>query len=490
MFPDLIKVADTVANEKNISHEEIFGAIEEALKKAMRFKYGEEHDLHVEIDRKNGEYLIYRLLTVVESPEAATEISLAQARRIAPQARVGEVIVDPLPPLVGDRISAHLAKQVITQKLREAERRHQYQEYKDRVGELVRGVVKRSDKKGCMIDLGRAEAFLPREQTIPWEVFRLDDRIRAVISEVRQETNGPQIFLSRTSDMFLIRLARHEISDIAEGLIEIKAVAREPGSHSKMAVFTRDTTLDPVGACIGRKGIKIQPIVNELQKERIDVIPWSEDPVRFLANAFSPIEVTKIVFVGEKHVEVTIPDHESTKILMRKAQNLRLITKLTGFHIELFSERETSARQTAEFKQKSEIFMEALEVDDMIAHILVMERFRDIEEIANTPLEDLASIENFNLDIAEELQDRALQHLERQTLLLQEAYQALQMDDSISQITQWDYGLLIKLGENGIKTRQDLADLSFDELADLIQPEEVEEARLKEIILKAREISS
>ena len=437
MFPDLIKVADTVANEKNISQEEIFGAIEEALKKAMRAKYGEEHDLHVEIDRKSGEYLMYRMLTVVESPETATEISVDQARRIAPQARVGEVIADLLPRLVGDRISAHLAKQVITQKLREAERRNQYQEYKDRVGELVRGIVKRRDKKGFMIDLGRAEAFLPREQTIPWEAFHLEDRIRAVISEVRQETNGPQIFLSRTSDMFLIRLARHEISEIAEGLIEIKAVAREPGSHSKMAVFTRDTTLDPVGACIGRKGIKIQPIVNELQKERIDVIPWSEDPVRFLANAFSPTEVTKIVFVDERHVEVTIPDHEFTKILMRKAQNLRLINKLTGFKVELFSEEETSERQTAEFRQKSEIFMEALEVDDMLAHILVMERFNDVEEIANTPLEDLALIENFSLDIAEELQHRALQHLERQTLLLQETYQTLQMDDSI----QPDYSM-------------------------------------------------
>ena len=348
--------------------------------------------------------------------------------------------------MVGDRISAQLAKQVITQKLRDAERRQQYEDYKDRIGELVRGTVKRSDKKGCIVDLGRAEAFLPREQTIPWEAFRMEDRIRAVISEVRPEVNGPQIFLSRTNDAFLIRLASHEISDIGEGLIEIKAVAREPGSHAKMAVFTYDTTLDPVGACIGRKGIKIQPIVNELQKEKIDVIPWSADPQTFLVNAFSPTEVSKIIFDSEKRVEVIIPDHELSKILGRKAQSLRLISKLTGFQIDLFSESEASERQTSEFNQKSQIFMDGLKVDDMIAHVLVLEKFNDIEEISNTSIEDLAMINGFNLELAEELHSRAIQHLEEHYQALQDSYQDLQMDESIAQITQWEYLLLIKTG--------------------------------------------
>ena len=487
MFPDLVKVIDSVAHEKNIHQEEIFAAIEESLKKDSRAKYGEEHDLHVEIDRKSGDCRMYRALKVVESPTDVTEIGFEDAKRRKPNVALGDVLTDDLPPFARSRISLQLVKQVLVQKIRDAERRQQYEEYKGRVGELVRGIVKRCEKRGFLVDLGRAEAFLPRDQTIPWEVFRMEDRLRAVISEVRQEINGPQIFLSRISDTFLARLVRQEISEVAEGLIEIKAVARSPGSNAKIAVFTRDPSLDPVGACIGRKGIKIQPLVNELQKEKIDVIPWSASAQTFLVNAFSPAEVTKIIFDSDKRFEVIVPDHELPKLLARDAQMLNLIRKLTGFQIDLLSESEASERQTKEFYHKSQIFMDALEVDSMFAHVLVIEKFNDIAEIAATPTEELAMIQGFNLDVATELRSRAVQYLEEQEQALENAYQDLQMDESIRQITQWKYPLLIKLGENEIKTRQNLADLSVDELAEMMEPENIERGELEKIILKARE---
>src|SRR5579862_6554591 len=403
--PELLQVADTVARDKGIDRDEVLVAMEQAIQKAGRSKYGQEYDIRAEIDRKNGEIRLMRFREVKDPVEnEATQIPLIEAQRFNPEAQVGDFITDPLPPIDFGRIAAQTAKQVIVQKVRDAERQRQYLEFKDRVG----GIVKRVEFGNVVVDLGRAEAIARRDELLPRESFRQGERVRAYIYDVRQEPRGPQIFLSRTHPQFMAKLFAQEVPEIYDGIIEIKAVARDPGSRAKIAVVSRDSGIDPVGACVGMRGSRVQAVVGELQGEKIDIVPWAADPATFVVNALAPAEVTKVVLDEESHrIEVIVPDDQLSLAIGRRGQNVRLASQLTGWDIDILTEAEESERRQEEFRTRSNLFIEALDVDDVIAHLLVTEGFTSVEEVAFVATEDLAGIEGFDEDIAGELQQRA-----------------------------------------------------------------------------------
>jgi len=486
--PELLQVADTVAREKNIDRDEVLEAMEQAIQKAGRSKYGHEHDIRAHIDRKTGEIQLARYMEVVELIENdATQMTVSQAKRKKPDAVVGDFVIDPLPPIDFGRIGAQTAKQVIVQKVRDAERKRQYEEFKDRSGEIVNGLVKRVEFGNVVVDLGRAEALLRRDELIPREAFRTGDRVRAYIFDVREEQRGPQIFLSRTHPQFMAKLFAQEVPEIYDGIIEIKAVARDPGSRAKIAVISRDSGIDPVGACVGMRGSRVQAVVAELQGEKIDIIPWSPEPATFIVNALAPAEVAKVVLDEEANrIEVVVPDDQLSLAIGRRGQNVRLASQLTGWNIDIETEAAESERRVEEFKTRSKMFIDALDVDDVIAHLLVTEGFSSVEEVAYVPTEDLADIEGFDESVAEELQQRARTFLEEQDVRNAERSKELGMSEELSAIEGLSSGGLVKLGENGVKTLDDLADLAGDELIEILGKDSMTLDQANEIIMAAR----
>jgi transcription termination/antitermination protein NusA len=487
--PELLQVADTVARDKGIDRDEVLQAMEQAIQKAGRSKYGQEYDIRAEIDRKNGEIRLMRFREVADPVEnEATQIPLAEAKRLNPEAEVGDFITDPLPPIDFGRIAAQTAKQVIVQKVRDAERQRQFNEYKDRVGEIVNGLVKRVEFGNVIVDLGRAEAILRRDELLPRESFRQGERVRAYIYDVRQEVRGPQIFLSRTHPQFMAKLFAQEVPEIYDGIIEIRAVARDPGSRAKIAVISNDSGIDPVGACVGMRGSRVQAVVAELQGEKIDIIPWSQDPATFVVNALAPAEVAKVVMDEEqRRIEVVVPDEQLSLAIGRRGQNVRLASQLTGWDIDILTEAEESERRTEEFRTRSKMFIDALDVDDVIAHLLVTEGFTSVEEVAFTPLNELAGLEGFDEDVANELQQRARTFLDEQNVKLEARRQELGVSDDIAAIAGVTPALLVAVGEKGVKTLDDLADLAGDELIEMAQPTvKLDQEQANAIIMAAR----
>src|ERR1700716_4588249 len=454
---ELLQIADAVAREKSIDRGIVIAAMEDAIAKAARARYGSETDVHAEIDAKKGELRLSRHMLVVDVVEnSSNQISLVDAQRANPGAQVGDTIADTLPPLEYGRIAAQSAKQVIVQKVREAERDRQYQEFKDRIGDIVNGIVKRVEYGSVIVDLGRGEAIVRRDEMLPREVFRNGDRVRAYIFDVRRETRGPQIFLSRTHPQFMAKLFAQEVPEIYDGIIEIKAVARDPGSRAKIAVISRDSGIDPVGACVGMRGSRVQAVVGELQGEKIDIIPWSPDPATFVVNALAPAEVAKVVLDEESHrIEVIVPDDQLSLAIGRRGQNVRLASMLTGWDIDIMTEAEESERRTEEFRSRSQMFIDALDIDDVIAHLLVTEGFTTLEEVAYVALEDLAEIEGFDADVGAELQERARVSLERRDREYEQRRRELGVSDELVEFEQLTPGMLVALGEGGIKTLDD-----------------------------------
>src|SRR5690348_2071346 len=469
--PELLQVADTVARDKGIDKDEVLEAMEQAIQKAGRSKYGQEYDIRAEIDRRNGEIRLLRFREVVEEVEnEATQMPLAAAQRLNAEAEIGDFITDPLPPIDFGRIAAQTAKQVIVQKVRDAERARQYAEFKDRIGEIVNGLVKRVEFGNVVVDLGRAEAMLRRDELLPRESFRQGERVRSYVFDVRPETRGPQIFLSRTRPEFMAKLFAQEVPEIYDGIIEIKSVARDPGSRAKIAVLSRDSGIDPVGACVGMRGSRVQAVVGELQGEKIDIIPWSSDPATFVVNALAPAEVAKVVMDEEqRRIEVVVPDDQLSLAIGRRGQNVRLASQLTGWDIDILTEAEESERRTEEFRTRSQMFIDALDIDDVIAHLLVTEGFGSLEEIAYVVLEDLAAIEGFDEEIAAELQERARYALERRDQELEARRLELGVTEELAAVAGMTPAMLVALGDKGIKTLDDLADLASDELIEIVQ---------------------
>ena len=486
--PELLLVADAVAREKNIDREEVLEAMEQAIQKAGRAKYGHEKDIRATIDRKTGDVRLSRWTEIVETLEnEETQIPVHIARKFKPDSEIGEFIVDPLPPIDFGRIAAQTAKQVIVQRVREYERKKQFDEFKDRVGEIINGVVKRTEYGNLMVELGRAEALLRRDELIPRESFRNGDRVRAYIYDVREEPRGPQIFLSRTHPGFLAKLFAQEVPEIYDGIIEIKAVARDPGSRAKMAVISRDSSIDPVGACVGMRGSRVQAVVQELQGEKIDIIPWSPQAATFVVNALAPAEVSKVVMDEEAgRVEVVVPDDQLSLAIGRRGQNVRLASQLTRWDIDILTEAEESERRQEEFRRRSSLFVEALDVDDVIAGLLVTEGFNSVEELAFTPVEELASIEGFDDAVAEELIRRAEGFITRRDSELSEKRVEMGVSDEVASIETLTPAMLVALGEKGVKTLDDLADLASDELMEIVGADNMDEATANEVIMAAR----
>jgi N utilization substance protein A len=463
---ELLQIADAVAREKSIDRQIVLAAMEDAIQKAARARYGQETEVRAEINPKTGEIRISRLLLVVDQVENdATQISVNDARKRNPAAQAGDWIAEPLPPFDFGRIAAQSAKQVIVQKVREAERDRQYQEYKDRIGDIVNGVVKRVEYGNVIIDLGRGEATIRRDELIPREVFRPGDRVRAYVYDVRREQRGPQIFLSRTHPQFMAKLFRQEVPEIYDGVIEVKAVARDPGSRAKIAVLSRDSSIDPVGACVGMRGSRVQAVVNELQGEKIDIIPWSADAATFIVNALQPAEVVKVVLDEDSsRIEVVVPDDQLSLAIGRRGQNVRLASQLTGWDIDILTEAEESERRQKEFAERTGVFMKALNVDEVVGQLLASEGFRSVEELAFVEPSELAAIEGFDQDTAAEIQSRAHDYLAKLEAELDAKRRALGVSDELSEVSGVTTAMLVRFGENGIKTVEDLAGCATDDL--------------------------
>jgi transcription termination/antitermination protein NusA len=463
---ELLQIADAVAREKSIDRQIVLASMEDAMQKAARSRYGQETEVRAEINPKTGEVRFSRLLLVVEQIDNdAIQISLAEARKKNPAAQVGDWIAETLPPFDFGRIAAQSAKQVIVQKVREAERDRQYQEFKDRIGEIVNGVVKRVEYGNVIIDLGRGEATIRRDEMIPREVFRAGDRVRAYVYDVRREQRGPQIFLSRTHPQFMAKLFRQEVPEIYDGVIEVRAVARDPGSRAKIAVISRDSSIDPVGACVGMRGSRVQAVVNELQGEKIDIIPWSTDAATFIVNALQPAEVVKVVLDEDSaRIEVVVPDDQLSLAIGRRGQNVRLASQLTGWDIDILTEAEESERRQKEFVERTNTFMSALDVDEVVGQLLASEGFRSVEELAFVDPAELATIEGFDADTSAEIQTRARAYLAKVEAELDTRRKELGVADELAEIEGVTKAMLVKFGENDVKTVEDLAGCATDDL--------------------------
>jgi len=463
---ELLQIADAVAREKSIDREIVISAMAEAIQKAARSRYGLETNVQAEIDPKSGEINLRRLREVVEVVEDHTvqiELELAQDKN--PEAKIGDFVSEPLPPMDFGRIAAQSAKQVIVQKVREAERDRQFGEFKDRIGEILNGTVKRVEYGNVIVDLGRGEAIIRRDETIPRENFRYGDRVRAYVYDVRREQRGPQIFLSRTHPEFMAKLFTMEVPEIYDGIIQIKSVARDPGSRAKIAVISNDSSIDPVGACVGMRGSRVQAVVGELQGEKIDIIPWSPEAASFIVNALQPAEVTKVVLDEDaERIEVVVPDDQLSLAIGRRGQNVRLASQLTGWDIDIMTDQEESERRQAEFESNTKTFMGSLNVDELVAQLLASEGFSSIEEVAYVDVLEIASIEGFDDDTAEELQARAREALERQEKELDEKRVSLGVLDELREIEGMTTPMMVALGNDKIKTIEDFAGCASDDL--------------------------
>lgn len=463
---ELLQIAEAVAREKVIDRSIVLGAMEEAIAKAARSRYGAETDVHAEIDPRTGALRLSRHLLVVEEVENdSREIDLPSARRHNPAAQVGDVISDTLPPFDFGRVAAQSAKQVIVQKVRDAERDRQYDEYKDRIGEVVNGLVKRVEYGNVIVDLGRGEGIVRRDESIPRETFRPGDRIRAYLFDVRREVRGPQIFLSRSHPQFMAKLFGQEVPEIYDGIVEVKAVARDPGSRAKIAVISRDSSIDPVGACVGMRGSRVQAVVGELQGEKIDIIPWSPDQATFIVNALQPAEVVKVVLDEEAdRIEVVVPDDQLSLAIGRRGQNVRLASQLTGWDIDILTEAEESERRQKEFVERTNTFMQALDVDETVGQLLAAEGFRSVEEIAYVEATELANIQGLDEETGAEIQARALDYLNRIEAENDARRIELGVADELRDIDGITTPMMVALGENDVKSVEDLAGCATDDL--------------------------
>jgi N utilization substance protein A len=484
---ELLQIADAVAREKSIEKEIVIEAIEEAVQKAARSRYGAEHDIRVHIDPKSGETTITRYVTVVGDDEEIENTyaykSLADAKRDDKDAFVGKVYEEILPPFEFGRVQTQMARQVVTGKVREAERERQYEEFKDRVGEIVNGSVKRVEYGNIVVDLGRGEGIVRRDQAIPRENFQVGDRIRSYIYDVRREAKGPQIMLSRAHGGFMAKLFAQEVPEVYDGVIEIRAIARDPGSRAKMAVVSNDSSIDPVGACVGMRGSRVQAVVAELQGEKIDIIPWSPDEAAFLVNALAPAEVTKVVMDEEdERVEVVVPDEQLSLAIGRRGQNVRLASQLTGWQIDIMTESQESERRQREFAERTQLFQEALDVDEVIAQLLVTEGFATVEDVAYVEPSEIAAIEGFGEETAEELQARAREFLDREAAEYDEKRRALGVEDALLEIEGVTLPISVLLGEGDVKTVEDLAGLVPDDLRGYFEPKDGERVRVPGIL--------
>ena len=463
---ELLQIADAVAREKSIDRKIVLQAMEDAIQKAAKSRYGSENDIRCEIDPKTGDAKLTRVLSVVDEVENdSIEINVADAQKRNPEAKVGDQLAETLPPLEFGRVAAQNAKQVIVQKVREAERERQYNEYKDRVGEISNGTVKRVEYGNVIVDLGRAEAIIRRDEMIPRENVRLGDRIRAYIYNVERTQRGPQIFLSRSRPEFMSKLFAQEVPEIYDGVVQIMSVARDPGSRAKIAVISRDSSIDPVGACVGMRGARVQAVVNELQNEKIDIIQWKEDAAEFIVNALAPAEVTKVVLDEDANrIEVVVPETQLSLAIGRRGQNVRLASQLTGWDIDILTEQEESERRQKEFSERSQMFMDALDVDEVIAQLLVTEGFASVEEVAYVDVGEISQIEGFDEGTAEEIQNRAREALDKLEAERDSRRRELGVADEVANIAGVNAAMLVAFGEANIKTVEDVADCATDDL--------------------------
>jgi N utilization substance protein A len=482
---ELLQIADAVAREKAIDRGIVIAAMEDAIAKAARSRYGAETDVHAEIEPKTGELRLTRHMLVVEAVEnPSNQITLEEARKRHPAAQVGDTIADPLPPLEFGRIAAQSAKQVIVQKVREAERDRQYAEYKDRIGDIVNGIVKRVEYGNVVVDLGRGEAIVRRDELLPREVFRNGDRIRAYIYDVRREPRGPQIFLSRTHPQFTAKLFAQEVPEIYDGIVEVKAVARDPGSRAKIAVISRDSSVDPVGACVGMRGSRVQAVSNELAGERVDIILWNESPAQFVINAMSPADVSSIVVDEEKHsMDLAVQEDKLSQAIGRGGQNIRLASELTGWELNVMTEAAAEEKSEKESRALLEMFMQKLDVDEEVALILVQEGFSSIEEVAYVPTNELLGIEEFDQEIVDELRNRARDVLITQAIQSEESVDKAPPSDDLLALEGMDPALATRLAARGIRTRDDLAEQAVDDLEGI---EGLDSERSAKLIMAAR----
>jgi N utilization substance protein A len=479
---ELLQIAEAVAREKSIEREVVIEAIEEAIQKAARTRYGAEHDIRVHIDPKTGETEIIRVVTVI--PDDEEEVNEYAQRRLSEalatdkQAEIGKTYVETLPPFEFGRVQTQMARQVVTGKVREAERERQYEEFKDRVGEIVNGVAKRVEYGNVIVDLGRGEGIMRRDQSIPREAFQVGDRVRAYIYDVRRETKGPQIMLSRAHGGFMAKLFAQEVPEVYDGVIEIRAVARDPGSRAKMAVVSNDSSIDPVGACVGMRGSRVQAVVAELQGEKIDIIQWNPDEATFLVNALAPAEVTKVVMDEEdERVEVVVPDEQLSLAIGRRGQNVRLASQLTGWQIDIMTESQESERRQREFAERTVLFQEALDVDEVIAQLLVTEGFATVEDVAYVEADEIAAIEGFDEDTAEEIQARARDFLDREAAEYDAKRRELGVEDSLLEVEGVTLPISVALGEGEVKTVEDLAGLVPDDIRGYYETKGAERVR-------------
>ena len=472
---ELLQIADAVARDKSIDKNIVISAMEDAIQKAAKTRYGSENEIRAEIDPKTGQTNLARLLEVVEIVEnKATEIDLKEARKKNKEAEIGDFISEELPPLEFGRIAAQSAKQVIFQKVRDAERDRQYDEFKDKIDEVISGIVKRVEYGNVIVDLGRNEAVIRRDELLPRESFRSGDRVLAYIQDVRREPRGPQIFLSRTSNNFMAKLFMQEVPEIYDGIVEIISVARDPGSRAKIAVHTSDNSIDPVGACVGMRGSRVQSVVNELQGEKIDIVKWSPDIATFVISSLAPAEATKVVLDEEiERIEVVVPDDHLSLAIGRRGQNVRLASQLTKWDIDILTEAEESERRQSEFNEKSEIFIQALDVDEVIAQLLVSEGFLSIEDLVFVETSEISSIEGFDDDTAIEIQSRAKTFIEEEGKKQDAKRKELGVHDDLEQIDGMTTNMLVALGENDIKTLDDFAGCSTDELFGWVEKTEL-----------------
>ena len=464
---ELLQIADAVAREKSIDRKIVIEAMEDAIQKAAKSRYGAENDIRCEIDTKTGETRLTRVQTVADPVENdLTQISLADALKRHADAQLGDVIVlESLPPLDFGRVAAQNAKQVIVQKVRDAERDRQFAEYKDRIGEIANGTVKRVEYGNVIVDMGRAEAIIRRDEMIPRENVRYGDRIRAYVYDVRREQRGPQIFLSRARPEFMSKLFAMEVPEIYDNVVEIKSVARDPGSRAKIAVISRDSSIDPVGACVGMRGARVQAVVNELQGEKVDIIQWKPEAAEFIVNALAPAEVSKVVLDEESNrIEVVVPESQLSLAIGRRGQNVRLASQLTGWDIDIVTEAEESERRQKEFAERSALFMEALDVDEVIAQLLVTEGFASVEEVAFVEASEIAHIEGFDEGTASEIQQRAREHLDKLEAERDARRRELGVADDLAKVAGVTTTMMVRLGESNIKTVEDLADCATDDL--------------------------
>ena len=465
---ELLQIAKAVADEKAIPKEIVLGAIEEAIQKAAKMRYGSELDIRAKLDPVTGDQSLRRVITVTEDEEIendSIQINLATAKMDYPDAEIGFEISTPLPPLEFGRVQAQMSKQIIMGKIREAERARQFVEFKDRIGEIINGIVKRVEYGHIIVDLGRAEGVIRRDQALPRENVKGGDRIRAYIMDVREEPRGSQIFLSRAHPQFMAQLFSQEVPEVYEGIIQIVSVARDPGSRAKIAVYSNDGAIDPVGACVGMRGSRVQAVVNELQGERIDIIPFTEDAATFIVNALQPAEVAKVVIdEANDRIEVVVPDEQLSLAIGRRGQNVRLASQLSGWAIDILTEEQESERRQVEFKERSELFMIGLDVDEMIAQLLVSEGFETMEEVGYVAIDDLTSIEGFDAETAQELQARAREYLERIAKEQDEKRRAAGVHDDVLEIEGVTLPMAVRFGENEVLSVEDVAGLVPDDL--------------------------